>query len=62
MTRKHRRLVLVGVCLAGVSGAVALTLSAFRDSVVFFMTPADLAEKNPAPGQTIRLGGMVEKG
>jgi cytochrome c-type biogenesis protein CcmE len=62
MTRKHRRLVLVGVCLAGVSGAVALTLTAFRDSVVFFMTPADLAEKNPPPGQTIRLGGMVEKG
>jgi cytochrome c-type biogenesis protein CcmE len=62
MTRKHRRLVAVAVCMAGVSGAVALTLNAFRDTLVFFMTPADLAEKNPPPGQTIRLGGMVEAG
>ena len=62
MTRKHRRLVLVAACMAGLGGATALTLSAFRDSVVFFMTPADLAEKDPPPGQTIRLGGMVEAG
>jgi cytochrome c-type biogenesis protein CcmE len=26
------------------------------------MTPADLVEKAPAPGQTVRLGGMVEAG
>jgi cytochrome c-type biogenesis protein CcmE len=62
MTRKHKRLVMVLAAMTGVGGAAALTLSAFRDSVVFFMTPADLTEKNPPPGQTIRLGGMVEKG
>jgi cytochrome c-type biogenesis protein CcmE len=62
MTRKHRRLVVVAACLAGLGGATALTLSAFRDTLVFFMTPADIAEKNPPPGQTIRLGGMVENG
>jgi cytochrome c-type biogenesis protein CcmE len=62
MTRKHQRLVIVLTCMAGLGGAAALTLSAFSDNLVFFMTPADLAEKNPPPGQTIRLGGMVEKG
>jgi cytochrome c-type biogenesis protein CcmE len=62
MTRKHRRLVVVLACMAGLGSAAALTLNAFSDNMVFFMTPADLAEKNPPPGQTIRLGGMVEKG
>jgi cytochrome c-type biogenesis protein CcmE len=62
MTRKHRRLVVVAACMVGVGSAAALTLNAFRDTMVFFMTPADLAEKNPPPGQTVRLGGMVEKG
>jgi cytochrome c-type biogenesis protein CcmE len=62
MTRKHRRLVVVLACMAGVGSAAALTLNAFSDTMVFFMTPADLAEKNPPPGQTIRLGGMVEAG
>jgi cytochrome c-type biogenesis protein CcmE len=62
MTRKHRRLVVVLACMTGLGSAVALTLNAFSDNMVFFMTPADLAEKDPPPGQTIRLGGMVEAG
>jgi cytochrome c-type biogenesis protein CcmE len=62
MTRKQRRMVIVLTSLAGLGGAAALTLSAFSDNLVFFMTPADIAEKNPPPGQTIRLGGIVEAG
>jgi cytochrome c-type biogenesis protein CcmE len=62
MTRKHRRLVVVLACLGGVGSAAALTLNAFSSNLVFFMTPADLVEKAPAPGQTVRLGGMVEAG
>jgi cytochrome c-type biogenesis protein CcmE len=62
MTRKHRRLVVVLACLGGLGSAAALTLNAFSSTLVFFMTPADLEEKAPPPGQTIRLGGMVEAG
>ena len=62
MTRKRRRLVMVLACMAGLGSATALTLNAFRDNLVFFMTPADLAEKAPGPDQTIRLGGIVQAG
>jgi cytochrome c-type biogenesis protein CcmE len=36
MTRKRRRLVLIGGSLAVLAVAVALMLNAFRDSIVFF--------------------------
>lgn len=62
MTRKHRRLAIVLACGLGLGSATALALTAFRDTIVFFMTPADIAEHPPAPGRTVRLGGMVETG
>ena len=62
MTRKHRRLVTVLACMAGLGSASALTLTAFSDNMVFFMSPGDVAAKAPAPGRTIRLGGLVAAG
>jgi cytochrome c-type biogenesis protein CcmE len=62
MTRKHRRLVIVLACAVGLGGASALTLSAFSDTMVFFMSPGDIAAKQPAVGRMIRLGGLVEAG
>jgi cytochrome c-type biogenesis protein CcmE len=62
MTRKRRRMVVVLACLAGLGSATGLTLNAMSGNLVFFMTPADIAEKDPAPGHTIRLGGMVLAG
>ncbi len=62
MTRKHRRLVIVLACGVGLAGATALTLNAFTDSIVFFMSPSDVATKDPAPGRIIRLGGLVQAG
>ena len=62
MTRKRRRLIAVlaaGACLAAAAG---LVLSAFNDSIVFFVSPGDIASKAPAPGRTFRLGGLVEAG
>jgi cytochrome c-type biogenesis protein CcmE len=37
-------------------------LNAFRDSIVFFNSPSDIAEKHIGPGTRIRLGGMVKSG
>ena len=62
MTRKQRRSVLIGMCLAVLGLAVGLVLFALEDSIVFFYSPSDVAEKHIKPGQLIRLGGLVEEG
>jgi cytochrome c-type biogenesis protein CcmE len=61
MTRKKRRLILLLVCGIGLGGATALTLSAFSDNLVFFVSPSDLAKTTPN-GRQMRLGGLVEQG
>jgi cytochrome c-type biogenesis protein CcmE len=62
MTRKQRRLVRIGSALAVLGVAVGLVLFALRDSIVFFNSPTDVAEKHIAAGTRIRLGGLVKEG
>ena len=62
MTRKQRRLVLIGGSLGVLALAAVLVLSALKDSIVFFNSPSDLAEKHVAPGTRVRLGGLVKEG
>ena len=62
MTRRQRRLTMIGGSLAVLAVAAALVLNAMRDSIVFFSTPAMVAEKHIAAGQRFRLGGLVENG
>ena len=62
MTRKQRRLVLIGGSLGVLALAAVLVLTALKDSIVFFNSPSDVAEKNIQPGSRIRLGGLVKEG
>jgi cytochrome c-type biogenesis protein CcmE len=62
MTRKQRRVVLIGTSLGVLAVAVGLVLFALRDSIVFFYTPTEVAEKHLDSGQRFRLGGLVEDG
>jgi cytochrome c-type biogenesis protein CcmE len=62
MTRKQRRLALIGSCLAVLGIAVALVLGALKDAIVFFNSPSDVVEKQIPPGSRIRLGGLVKEG
>ena len=62
MTRKQRRGVLIGTCLAVLAVAVGLVLFAMRDSIVFFYSPSEVAKMELAPGTRFRLGGLVETG
>lgn len=61
MTRKRRRLYVLLACAVGLGSAAALTLTAFSDNLVFFVSPSDVA-KTGGNGRTVRLGGLVEKG
>ena len=62
MTRKHRRLLLLLACGVGLGTATALVLTAFRDNLVFFLSPVQVAKDAPPPGRDFRLGGLVEQG
>src|SRR5512140_2967677 len=62
MTRKQRRLTIIGGALAVLAVAAALVLNAMRDSIVFFSTPSMVAEKHVAAGKRFRLGGLVQPG
>ena len=62
MTRKSRRLVMLLACGLGLGSAAALTLSAFSNTLVFFVAPSEIASKAPAPGRVFRLGGLVQAG
>lgn len=59
--RRQRMLVVIGIVAgAGIGTAVALT--AFRGDLLYYYTPTQVMQKNLAPRQVFRLGGVVEKG
>ena len=62
MTRKQKRLAVIlgGLAILGI--AAGLVLYALSDTIVFFYTPSEVAQKHVAPGTRLRLGGLVEQG
>lgn len=62
MTRKQKRLSVIGGALAFLGLATFLTFYALGQKASYFYMPGDLAENPVAQGQRIRLGGLVAKG
>lgn len=62
MTRKQTRTAIILASLAVLGLAAGLILYAIRDTIVFFYTPSEIAEKAVKPGTRFRLGGLVETG
>jgi cytochrome c-type biogenesis protein CcmE len=62
MTRKQRRLTMIGCALAVLAFAAGLVMYSLRDSIVFFSTPSMAAEQHIAAGKRFRLGGLVQPG
>lgn len=62
MTRKQRRLTLIGVAGAVLAVAAGLVLFALSDKIVFFYSPTDMKTQTVAPGTRVRVGGLVENG
>ena len=59
MTPRRRRMVLVGLVLAGIVVSAALALRAFQLNLQYFFSPTQVAEGEVADTRNFRLGGMV---
>lgn len=62
MSGPRRRMLMLIASGVVLSAAVTLAAIALRDSIVFFVAPADLLAQPPSEKEKLRLGGMVEEG
>jgi cytochrome c-type biogenesis protein CcmE len=62
MTRKQKRLSVIGTGLSFLGLATFLTFYALGAKASYFYMPADLKQTRVEPGQRIRLGGLVADG
>lgn len=62
MTRKQKRLAIIGGGVGFLVLAAFLVMFAFGQAIAYFYVPSDLAKANVSPGTRIRLGGVVESG
>ena len=62
MTRKQKRLTVIGGALGFLALATVLVFVALGQKASYFYMPGDLETASIAPGVRIRLGGLVEKG
>ena len=62
MRRKQQRVAIIAGGLVLLGLAAGLVLYALDESMVFFRTPSDVAEKGIQTGTRFRLGGLVETG
>ena len=61
MTRKQRRLTLIG-CVRRARARGRAGAGRAQGLIVFFNSPTDVAEKHIKPGVRIRIGGLVTPG
>lgn len=59
MTRKQKRLAIIGGGVGVIGIAVILVLFALQEQIVYFHSPTDIIENKVGPGDRIRLGGLV---
>ena len=62
MKRRHKRIGIILAGLVGLSIAAFLFASAFRNNLVFFFSPTQVAAKEAPVNRTFRIGGLVEEG
>ncbi len=62
MTRKQRRLMLIGIAGVVLGVATGLILYGLSDRIVFFNSPTEVLTEQLPPGSRIRLGGLVAEG
>ena len=62
MKRRHRRIAFIVVGLVSLGIAAYLAASAFRNNLVFFFSPTQVAAKEAPVDRTFRIGGLVQEG
>lgn len=59
MTRRRQRMVLVGLILAGVTGATALAITAIGQNMLYFFSPTQIKAGEAPAAHNFRVGGLV---
>jgi cytochrome c-type biogenesis protein CcmE len=62
MKRRHKRIIFICVSLAAIGLATWLVLGAFRNNLVFFYSPTQVASAEAPLNKTFRIGGLVQNG
>ena len=62
MKRRHKRVAFILVGLASLLVAAYLVTNAFRNNLVFFFSPTQVAAKEAPVNRTFRVGGLVQEG
>lgn len=62
MTRKQKRLSIIGAAMGFLGVATGLTFYALGQQTSYFYMPADLETRPVSAGERIRLGGLVADG
>jgi len=62
MKRRHKRIAFILAGLAGLAVAAYLVANAFRNNLVFFFSPTQVAAKEAPVDRTFRIGGLVQDG
>ena len=60
--RRRRRMFLVLTVALGAAAAVGLSVNAFRQNILFFFTPTQVAAGEAPVGRSFRIGGLVQDG
>ena len=59
MKPRQQRMLGVGLAAIGIAAAAALTLSAFKENMMFFVEVSDVVEGNYPTDRNFRIGGLV---
>jgi cytochrome c-type biogenesis protein CcmE len=60
MKSRHKKLLAIGLGVAGLGVIVTLVLNAFQDNLVFFFSPTQVMAGEAPKERAFRIGGLVE--
>jgi len=62
MKSRNKKLLAIGLAVVGLGIITALVLNAFRNNLVFFFTPTQVANGEAPKERAFRIGGLVQDG